>query len=71
MTAIFIVGLPLRHRFVPAVARGAVIVLGAVAGSRFSNTGWRTLVDYLGAALGSFAVAIVCMIAASMWRRQT
>ena len=31
---------------------------GAVAGSRFSNTGWRTVLDYLGAALGSFAVAI-------------
>ena len=37
---------------------GAVIVIGAVAGSRFSNTSWRTVVDYLGAALGSFAVAI-------------
>jgi hypothetical protein len=36
----------------------AVIVLGAVAGSRFSNTSWRTVVDYLGAAVGSFAVAI-------------
>jgi uncharacterized protein len=37
---------------------GAVIVIGAVAGSRFSNTGWRTVLDYLGAALGSFAVAV-------------
>ena len=37
---------------------GAVIVIGAVAGSRFSNTSWRTVVDYLGAALGSFAVAV-------------
>ena len=37
---------------------GAVIVIGAVAGSRFSNTSWRTVVDYLGAALGSVAVAI-------------
>jgi uncharacterized protein len=36
----------------------AVIVIGAVAGSRFSNTNWRTVVDYLGAALGSFAVAL-------------
>jgi membrane AbrB-like protein len=36
----------------------AVIVMGAVAGSRFANTSWRTVVDYLGAALGSFAVAI-------------
>ena len=37
---------------------GAVIIIGAVAGSRFSNTSWRTVVDYLGAALGSFAVAV-------------
>ena len=37
---------------------GAVIVLGAVAGSRFSNTSWRTVVDYLGAAIGSFVVAV-------------
>jgi membrane AbrB-like protein len=36
----------------------AVIVIGAVAGSRFSNASWRTVVDYLGAALGSFAVAV-------------
>jgi membrane AbrB-like protein len=36
----------------------AVIVMGAVAGSRFANTSLRTVVDYLGAALGSFAVAI-------------
>jgi membrane AbrB-like protein len=36
----------------------AVVVLGAVAGSRFSNTSWRTVVDYLGAAIGSFAVAV-------------
>jgi membrane AbrB-like protein len=40
------------------VGGAAVIVLGAVAGSRFSNTGWRTVIDYLGAALGSFAVAV-------------
>jgi membrane AbrB-like protein len=37
----------------------AVIVMGGVAGSRFANTSWRTVVDYLGAALGSFAVAIM------------
>ena len=35
-----------------------VIVLGAVAGSRFANTSFRTLIDYLGAAFGSFAVAV-------------
>ena len=37
---------------------GAVIVMGAVAGSRFANTSWRTVLEYLGAALGSFAVAV-------------
>jgi hypothetical protein len=41
----------------------AVIVIGAVAGSRFSNTSWRTVVDYLGAAFGSFAVAVVVLAA--------
>jgi membrane AbrB-like protein len=36
----------------------AVITLGAVAGSRFANTTPRMLAGYLGAAFGSFAVAI-------------
>jgi membrane AbrB-like protein len=36
----------------------AVILMGGVAGSRFANTSWRTVVEYLGAAFGSFAVAI-------------
>jgi hypothetical protein len=36
----------------------AVIGVGAVTGSRFANTDPRTLLRYLGAALGSFAVAI-------------
>jgi membrane AbrB-like protein len=35
----------------------AVVTLGAVAGARFANTGPRMLLSYLGAALGSFAVA--------------
>src|SRR5262249_52822890 len=47
------------HAILPWWMGGAaVIVLGAVAGSRFSNTSWRTVIDYLGAALGSFAVAV-------------
>jgi membrane AbrB-like protein len=44
----------------------AVITMGAVAGSRFANTRWRTVVDYLGAAIGSFAAAIAtaaCFVA--------
>jgi uncharacterized protein len=36
----------------------AVVALGAVAGARFANTSPRTLLGYLGAAFGSFAVAV-------------
>ena len=40
------------------VASAAVIGIGAVTGSRFVNTDPRTLLRFLGAALGSFAVAL-------------
>ena len=40
------------------VATAAVIGIGAVTGSRFANTDPRTLLRFLGAALGSFAVAL-------------
>jgi membrane AbrB-like protein len=40
------------------VVAAAVIGIGAVTGSRFANTAPRMLLRYLGAALGSFAVAI-------------
>jgi membrane AbrB-like protein len=40
------------------VAAAAVIGIGAVTGSRFANTDPITLLRYLGAALGSFAVAV-------------
>jgi membrane AbrB-like protein len=40
------------------VVAAAVISIGAVTGSRFANTDPRTLIRYLGAALGSFTVAI-------------
>jgi membrane AbrB-like protein len=47
------------HANLPAWAvAAAVIGIGAVTGSRFANTDPRTLVRYLGAALGSFAVGI-------------
>jgi membrane AbrB-like protein len=36
----------------------AVLTLGAVAGARFANTSLRMLLSYLGAAFGSFAVAV-------------
>jgi len=45
------------------VAYAAVIGIGAITGSRFANTSLRTLARFLGAALGSFAVAMA--IAAS------
>jgi membrane AbrB-like protein len=40
------------------IAGAAMITLGAVAGSRFANTTPTMLFGYLGAAFGSFAVAI-------------
>jgi uncharacterized protein len=40
------------------VGSASVLVLGAVIGSRFANTGWRVLLGYLGAAFGSFAVSL-------------
>ncbi len=40
------------------VAAAAVIGIGAVTGSRFAGSDPRTLLHYLGAALGSFAVAL-------------
>jgi membrane AbrB-like protein len=52
-------GTGLVHAVLPWwLGGGAVIVMGAVAGSRFANTSVRTVIEYLGAALGSFAVAI-------------
>ena len=40
------------------MAYAAVIGIGAVTGSRFANTDPYTLLRFLGAALGSFAVAM-------------
>jgi membrane AbrB-like protein len=40
------------------VSAAAIVSIGALTGSRFANTGPRTLLRFLGAALGSFAVAI-------------
>lgn len=41
----------------------AMVSLGAITGSRFSNTEIRLLLRYLGAAFGSFAVAIAVVTA--------
>ncbi|HZR60982.1 MAG TPA: AbrB family transcriptional regulator [Xanthobacteraceae bacterium] len=52
-------GSGLVHAVVPAwVANAAAIALGAVIGSRFTNTPLRLLLDYITAAFGSFAVAV-------------
>ena len=40
------------------IGGGAVIVLGAVVGSRFAGASPQTLLGYLGAAFGSFAVSL-------------
>jgi uncharacterized protein len=52
-------GTGLVHAVLPGwVAGAAMVTLGAVAGARFANTSPRMLLNYLGAAFGSFAVAI-------------
>ncbi len=40
------------------IGSGAVLVLGAVVGSRFAYATLRVIIGYLGAALGSFAVSL-------------
>jgi membrane AbrB-like protein len=52
----------------PWLAYAAMVGTGAVAGSRFSGMTLRMLLQYLGAALGSFAVAsvIVCAVLAAL-----
>ena len=52
-------GTGLVHASLPWWAgSAAVLTLGAVAGARFANTSPRMLLGYLGAAFGSFAVAV-------------
>lgn len=52
-------GSGLIHAVVPPwVANCAMVALGGVVGARFANTPLRLLAHYLGAALGSFAVAV-------------
>jgi membrane AbrB-like protein len=45
--------------FPPWFASIAMVALGAVAGSRFTGTPFSSLLSYLGAAIGSFFVALV------------
>ena len=52
-------GTGLIHAVLPWwIGSAAVVTLGAVVGSRFANMTIRVLIGYLGAAFGSFAVAM-------------
>jgi membrane AbrB-like protein len=47
------------HAALPVwIGSSAVVTLGALIGSRFANTSFRMLIGFLGAALGSFTVAM-------------
>jgi membrane AbrB-like protein len=55
----FLHGADLVHVSLPWWAgSAAMLTLGAVAGAKFANTGPRLLLSHLGAAFGSFAVAV-------------
>src|SRR5690606_18649976 len=50
------------HAVVPWwVANAVMISLGGVVGARFANTPFRMLLQFIGAAFGSFLVALVIM----------
>jgi hypothetical protein len=52
-------GAGLVHAVLPWwIASASVLVLGATVGSRFADTPLRTLIGYLGAGFGSFAVSL-------------
>jgi len=60
-------GKDLIHTTLPWwLGNAAVLTLGAVAGARFANTSPRMLLNYLGAAFGSFAVAAAIAAAFAM-----
>lgn len=53
-------GSGLIHAVMPSwVANTAMVALGGVVGARFTNTPLRLLANYLGAALGSFAISVI------------
>lgn len=60
LTSAILHGSGLIHAVMPWwAANAAMIALGAVTGSRFANTPVRQLMQFIGAAFGSFAVAVV------------
>lgn len=60
LTSAILHGSGLIHALMPWwVANAAMISMGAITGSRFANTSPRMLLNYVAAAFGSFAVAVV------------
>jgi len=60
MSSAVLHGVGLVHATLPRwLASTAIILLGAVAGTRFANLSPRVLLDYLGAAFGSFLIGAV------------
>jgi membrane AbrB-like protein len=59
LTSAVLHGTGLIHAVMPWwVANTAMISMGAITGSRFANTSPRLLLNFVGAAFGSFAVAV-------------
>ena len=59
LTSAVLHGSGLIHAAMPWwVANTAMVAMGAVTGSRFANTPLRLLLNFVGAAFGSFAVAV-------------
>jgi len=59
ITSAVLHGSGLIHAVLPWwITNAAGLALGAIIGARFTNTPLRLLMDYLGAAFGSFAVAV-------------
>lgn len=59
LTSAVVHGSGLIHAVLPSYVTNTVALgLGAIIGARFTNTPLRLLVDYLGAAVGSFAVSV-------------
>jgi hypothetical protein len=59
LTSAMLHGSGLIHAVMPWwVANTAMVAMGAVTGSRFANTPLRMLLNFVGAAFGSFAIAV-------------
>lgn len=59
LTSAMLHGSGLIHAVMPWwVANTAMVAMGAITGSRFANTSPRMLLNFVGAAFGSFAVAV-------------